>query len=313
MPLVLEPSWVGRRVSIRRALDHVSEGRVQFGDIVGDLAGLDARTAVVETRSGPVEVALQRIAVARLVPPSTADELALESVAARGLRPADGHRLGDWVLRANGGFTHRANSLLPLGRPDRPLDEALRFAHDWYAERELPLLVHIPTRARRLLDAELGERGWPASQRTRVLVARLSAQVVDTDEPPVEVAAAPDDAWLAVYRGGHGRTEPARSLLTRHDTVAFASLRLDGRTVAVGRGAVDDGWLGVMAVEVEPGYRRQGLAAAVVAALWRWGVQRDAQRGYLQVSGDNAPALALYEKLGYWVHHDYHCRREPDA
>jgi N-acetylglutamate synthase len=313
MPVVVEPSWLGRRVSIRRVLDHFSEGRVQFGDVVGDLAGLDAQTAVVLTRSGPVEVDRGRIALARLVPPSTADELALEAVAARGLRPADEYRLGGWVLRANGGFTHRANSLLPLGRPDRPLDEALEFAHDWYTERRLPVQVHLPVEARRLLDAELGERGWPADQHTQVLVARLAALTPATDAPPVELATTPDDAWLALYRGGQGLAEPARSLLTRHETVAFASLRLDGRTVAVGRAAVDDGWLGVMAVEVEPAYRRQGLAGAVMAALWQWGAQRNAERGYLQVSADNAPAIALYEKLGYWLHHDYHYRREPEA
>ena len=312
MPVVLEPSWLGRRVSIRRVLGHVSEGRPQFGDVVGDLAGLDAQTAVVLTRSGPVEVALDRVALARLVPPSTADELGLETVAARGLRPADEHRLGSWVLRANGGFTRRANSLLPLGRPDRSIDEALRFAHEWYAERGLPVQVHVPTEARRLLDADLGERGWPAEQHTHVLVARLGALTATTHAPPVELATAPDDEWLALYRGGQGLAEPARSLLTRHETVAFASLRVAGRTMAVGRGAVDDGWLGVMAVEVEPAHRRHGFAAAVMAALWRWGAQRDAERAYLQVSADNAPAIALYEKLGYWVHHDYHYRREPD-
>jgi ribosomal protein S18 acetylase RimI-like enzyme len=286
---------------------------VQFGDVVGDLVGLDAQTAVVATRHGLVEVDLDRIAIARLVPPSTADELALEAVAARGLRPADEHRLGDWVLRANGGFTHRANSVLPLGRPGRPLDEALAFVHDWYAERELPVQVHLPVESRRLLDAELGERGWPAYQHTRVLVTRLAAPLPAADAPPVDIATEPDDAWLALYRGGQGSAEPARRLLTRHQTVAFASLRVDGRTVAVGRGAVDDGWLGVMAVEVDPAYRRQGLAVAVMAALCRWGSERDAVRGYLQVSADNAAAIALYEKLGYWVHHDYHYRREPDT
>jgi GNAT superfamily N-acetyltransferase len=317
LPLVLEPSWLGRRVSIRRAIehissDHVSGGVPRFGDVVGDLVGLDALSAVVETRRGPVEIDLDRIAVARLVPPATADELALESVAARGLRPVDEQRLGDWILRANGGFTHRANSVLPLGRPDRPLDEALAFVHDWYAERGLPVQIHLPTEARRLLDAELAERGWPADQLTQVLVARLDMLGAGVVDAPVEIEPTPDDGWLALYRGGGGLEEPARSLLSRHDTVGFASLHIDSRTVAVGRGAVDDGWLGVMAVEVEPQHRRQGLAAAVMAALWQWGAERGAQRSYLQVSADNVPAIALYEKLGYWIHHEYHYRREPD-
>jgi ribosomal protein S18 acetylase RimI-like enzyme len=292
--------------------DDLAAGALQFGDVVGDLVGLDPRVAVIDTRGGPVEVDRDRIAAARLVPPSTADELALEAIAARGLRPADEQRLGGWVLRANGGFTHRANSVLPLGRPDRALDQTLRFVHEWYAERGLPVQLHVPTEARRLLDAELGERGWPADQLTRVLVARLDMLAAVAAGPPVEIAPTPDDAWLALYRGGKGLTDPARSLLTRHDTVGFASLRLAGRTVAVGRGAVDDGWLGVMAVEVAPDHRRQGLAAAIMAALCSWGAEHGARRGYLQVSADNAPAIALYEKLGYRIHHEYHYRREPD-
>ena len=81
--------------------------------------------------------------------------------------------------------------------------------------------------------------------------------------------------------------------------------------VAVARGAVDDDWLGVMAVEVAPDYRRQGLARAVTAGLWDWGRAQGAARSYLQVLVDNAPAVALYERLGYWVHHDYHYRTDP--
>lgn len=312
MPVVLEPSWLGRRVSVRRVLDHSAEGRPQFGDVVGDLIGLDAQTAVVETRNGPVEVGLDGIALAKLVTPSTADELAVEAVAARGLRAAEEHRLGGWLLRANGGFTHRANSVLPLGRPESSLDAALSAAHDWYAERGLPLQLHVPTEARRLLDAELGERGWPASLRTQVRVARLDTLPPAPAAVPLgEVSAAPDDEWLTLYRGGQGVTEPARSLLTRHDAVGFAALRLDGRTVAVGRGAVDDEWLGVMAVEVEPAYRRQGLATTIMATLCRWGIERGARRGYLQVFEGNRPAIALYDKLGFWLHHGYHYRTEP--
>jgi GNAT superfamily N-acetyltransferase len=86
---------------------------------------------------------------------------------------------------------------------------------------------------------------------------------------------------------------------------------MDGRTVAVARGAVDDGWLGIMAVEVDPGYRRHGLAAAVMAALWGWGERHGADRSYVQVEVANVPALQLYTKLGYSIHHEYHYRSAP--
>ena len=48
-----------------------------------------------------------------------------------------------------------------------------------------------------------------------------------------------------------------------------------------------------------------------MAALWAWGAEHGAARTYLQVSADNAAAIALYESLGYWRHHDYHYRVAP--
>jgi ribosomal protein S18 acetylase RimI-like enzyme len=245
-------------------------------------------------------------------PPSTADELALERVAAHGLRPAETEDLSGWLLRADSGFTHRANSVLPLHRPRMPLDEALDRATAWYAARGLPVQLQVPLEARRLLDAELAELGWPADLLTRMLAADVDALRADTARlSTVTIADAPDDDWLTLYRGGAGLAARARALLTRHDTLGFATARVDGRAVAVARGAVDEGWLGVMAVEVDADYRRQGFAGAVMAALWAWGRGRGAVRSYVQVEAANDAAVALYEKQGYRFHHDYHYRSAP--
>ena len=58
---------------------------------------------------------------------------------------------------------------------------------------------------------------------------------------------------------------------------------------------------------------RQGLGRAITAALIGWGIDAGATRSYLQVSSDNDAAVALYSDLGYWLHHDYHYRRDPGA
>jgi GNAT superfamily N-acetyltransferase len=310
MPVVLEPGWVGRRVSVRRVVDREADGRPRFSDVVGDLVELRATSATIEHREELVEVALDTVALARLVPPSAADELALEAVAARGWRPAETAELGGWLLRADHGFTGRANSVLPLRPPGRSLDEALAEARAWYAERGLPLRFSIPAEARRLLDAELGERGWIPSLDVVVTTARLDA-LASGPAPDVTLADAPDAAWLARYRGG--ADEVAEALLTRHDTVTFASVRRDGATVAIARGCVDDDWLGVSAVEVAAEYRRSGLATRLMYALWSWGAGQGATRSYLQVSSDNLGALALYETLGYREHHAYRYRDEPGS
>lgn len=309
MPVVLEPSWVGRRVSVRRVVGRAPDGRMQFGDVVGDLLRLGDTTALIEQRGALIELPLEHVALARLAPPSSADELALEAVAARGWRPAETAELGGWLLRANDGFTGRANSVLPLRAPGMPLADALGRARDWYAARGLPLRFAVPAESRRLLDAELGERGWVPSADVLVLTARLD--LLPADGAAEKVLDAPDEGWFARYRDGAGASPAARALLTRHDRAGFAMLREDGATLAIGRGVVDDEWLGVSAVEVGERHRRRGLATQIMRALWAWGIAQGATRTYLQVSSDNAAAVALYERLGYREHHVYRYRDEP--
>jgi N-acetylglutamate synthase len=314
MPVVVEPSWVGRRVSIRRAVDRAPDGRLLFGDVVGELVSLDSGVARVETSSGLVAVPVSHVAAGRIAHPSTADELALEAVAARGWLAAERAHLGGWVLRASGGFTGRANSVLPLRASELPLDEAIEQARAWYAARRLPVRFQLPVEARRLLDAELAERGWPAEPDVHVMTARLDMLRGATGRTPsVALDSELPEGWLSVYRGGKADRPEARALLVNHDTVAFATVH-DGRhLVAIGRGAIDDDWLGITAVEVVPSHRRHGLATAVTLALRDWGRAQSARRGYLQVSSDNPGAIALYERLGFWHHHDYRYRTDPQA
>jgi GNAT superfamily N-acetyltransferase len=294
-------------------VDRTAEGTVRFGDVVGDLITLDAETAVIDARSGLVAVPVGHVAAARVAPPSTADELALEAVVALGWQAEQTAELGGWLLRATHGFTARGNSVLPLRAAGQPLDDALEATREWYADRGLPVRVQLPVEARRLLDAELAERGWTAEFSTHVLAARLDMLPAEsaTAAAPVRIADAPDDAWLGRYRGGAAVSDVARALLTRHGRAGFASVTLDGGTVAVGRGTVDGEWLGVTAVEVDESARRQGLATEVMRALWRWGAAQGARRSHVEVTTDNHPAVALYRQLGYWPHHDYHYRRDP--
>jgi GNAT superfamily N-acetyltransferase len=48
-----------------------------------------------------------------------------------------------------------------------------------------------------------------------------------------------------------------------------------------------------------------------VSALVGWARGLGAVDAYLQVDADNAPALAFYERAGFWPHHGYHYRRAP--
>ena len=74
---------------------------------------------------------------------------------------------------------------------------------------------------------------------------------------------------------------------------------------AQGIAAYADDWVGFRGIEVAPEHRRQGFARTIMAALLEWGAERGATTAYLQVLGHNAPALALYEAMGFTTHHAY--------
>lgn len=285
--------------------------------VVGTLVDADADTWSVRRRDGSVSVVeVAAITAGRVVPPSRAARagvVEVERMAALGWRGLERQPLGDWLLRAGGGFTGRANSALVVNDPGRAVDAALDAVQRWYTERGLTPRVQLPDGATMEgLDAELDRRGWASSAAVHVMTAELGhvlRAATATTRLELRLDPVPDPAWLACYRQDGGGLPPAAyDVLTNHPTAVFASLRDGDRAVAIARAAVDDRWAGLFAVEVTPGHRRLGLGAVVSAAALRWAGQAGARRTYLQVSPDNLAALALYERLGYAIHHDYRYR-----
>jgi N-acetylglutamate synthase len=274
----------------------------------------------VRRRDGSVSVVdLASITAGRVVPPSRAALASVEEVqriAALGWRPLQTARLGDWLLRASGGFTGRGNSALVLGDPGRPLDEALDTVVEWYAGQGLTARLQVPSPGATpgLLEV-LDRRGWGHSPPVHVMTGELAHALraaTGSTELELRLEDAPDAAWLGCYRQDGGALPTvARDLLTNHPAAVFASVRDGDRAVAIARAAVDDRWAGLFAVEVAPDARRRGLGGLVSAAALRWAGQRGARRTYLQVSESNTGAVTLYERLGYAVHHGYVYREAP--
>lgn len=234
----------------------------------------------------------------------------LELLAARGWQGLETGRLGDWLLRAGGGFTGRANSALVTGDPPCPLDAAVAEVGRWYAERGLRPQAQVPLPGSEAADAAFAAAGWTTHEDVLVLTAPLVAW--EAPEVPVDLATAPDDAWLAGYRYRGTPLPPvAAQVLTNADDPVFASVRLEpapAPLAAVARGVLVEDWLVVTAVTVAEAARRRGLATALMAALGGWARDRGGRRCLLQVVETNAPALGLYDRLGFTEHHRYHYR-----
>jgi GNAT superfamily N-acetyltransferase len=290
--------------------------------VVGVLVDANPRSWSVRRRDGSVsEVDVTKITVARVVPPGRAARATVAEVqrmAALGWRALALQPLGDWLLRAAGGFTGRANSALALGDPGMPLDAAVDAVAQWYADQDLPPRIQLvdrdgPDGLADLLD----ERGWQASPDTLVMTAELGhvlRAVPASAAFEVRLDDAPDDAWLASYRQDGGvLPAAAREVLCNHPAVVFASLRDGEQAVAIARASVDDRWAGLFGVEVVPEHRGQGLGAFVSGAALRWAGQRGARPTYLQVTAENSPAVRLYERLNYAVHHHYRYWQPPSG
>jgi ribosomal protein S18 acetylase RimI-like enzyme len=235
----------------------------------------------------------------------------LERIAARGWPGLRQQKLGDWLLRAGTGWTGRANSVLPLGDPGPALDDALTHVREWYAQQGLPPLFQIALPSSAELDRTLQQRGWEPYNRSWVLtadVADVLATTPDGPVPQVELRDAPDKDWLAAYNyRGDALPLGAEETLRAGDGPLFARIEADGRIVAIARFSVSGDWAGVTALEVDPATRRRGLAGHLMREGLR---QVSAGACYLQVADVNAPALALYERLGFSRHHAYHYLRE---
>jgi GNAT superfamily N-acetyltransferase len=318
---VLGAGDVGHRVVVRH--------RTPLGptDVLGELTALDPDWLVVRTEAGQ----LRRIARTDVIagkpvgprPPRFSEIIALERVADRAWPAPVVQRLGAWLLRYAEGWTNRANSALPLGTADRPLDDAVQECRRFYTDRGLPPKIAVPLPVRRDVSRHLEATGWVAQPRVLVQTAPLDALLHAEHDHSIELVDRPSPELLAlvaarkqsppaaaehVLMGGSGTGAPA---------VRFAQARDgQGAVVAGARGAVVDDWLHIGLVEVAAPARRRGLARAITAALATWGVSHRATRALLQVEEHNGPAVRLYQSLGFATHHTYVTYRfspQPDA
>lgn len=309
-----------------RRLIEAGVAEEKFTDTVGVLTSWDDGVLLITRKSGEsVRIPESALVAGKVVPAAPArrrgpaasyEELA--HVASRAWRPVESERLGDWELRAASGFTRRANSVLPLGDPGVPLDEALDVVRRWYGDRGLPAYIQTATGAegtQELMCGELERRGW-VREVTAELWIGAPAPVADRAEGTgVVLSREADEAWLARYQR-KGVSEVALKVLGSGPSVWFATvpgLSEGAAPQAIGRCVVDGRWASFAAVEVDPARRRRGLATTVMAALARRALDEGASAAWLQVEEDNAGARALYAGMGFAAHHAYHHYREPAA
>ncbi|WP_248925564.1 GNAT family N-acetyltransferase [Paenibacillus hamazuiensis] len=231
---------------------------------------------------------------------------------------------GDWIARYSGGVTRRANSVYTSGSMPGN-DDWLKDIEAFYARNRLPARFHISPASPDGLDERLEKEGYVKNTVTTMMIGDCREVVQRTSPPDVspEKSDGPafeavllnnaDDDWIdgflqaeqfpelrrPFYEGLCGRIAPE---------CAFLSIRMNGKIAGVGTAVTERGWAGFTNIAAHPDFRRRGVGTFILHHLASWALKRGAERLYLQVMADNAPAVSLYEKSGYRRLYDYHYR-----
>lgn len=297
----LGPHVVGQRVVVRRVLrgETGPSGGPAMTDLLGTCTAWTPTSdeadgvCVVQPETGePVRIPLADIVSGKPVPPRPSVRHRVEPRAAQhhGFALFDDLEtapLGSWTLRRSAAHrARRANSCLAFGPSGLDGDADLEAVLAFY-ERPVVAVLSGSPEAERFLSL-----GW---------------QPESGDADTVFMIAGTSRALRAARRGlGQPDVEP-RLEEASGPRGASAVVRVDslGREAGSGVAACDGDWVGFRSIEVAPEHRRRGLALRVMEALLDWGAEQGATTAYLQVLADNAPALALYERLGFTEHHRY--------
>ncbi|MFF0266804.1 GNAT family N-acetyltransferase [Kribbella sp. NPDC004536] len=238
----------------------------------------------------------------------------IDSLMNQGWPAAHSTELDGWLVRRNAGVTLRANSVLPKSTPF-DLGKALEYVENLYAAHDIATSFQVgPAAQPSDLDDRLAARGYELRNPTLVMGAEVSDVLAQLGEPtvPVNISAAPDNAWMDFWwavdgRGGSAAQAAARQILNRARAL-YAVIPSGEPVKAIGRLALVNDWAGLYCLAVDPQHRRQGLAQAVIHGLLHKAITLGVDRVWLQVVESNAPARALYERLGFHTVSRYHYR-----
>lgn len=218
---------------------------------------------------------------------------------------------GNWVRRAAGGYTKRANSAQCFDpNDDADVEDRIIGASSWLVVRGVKPVFRITPLSAPALNEALDDAGWDEIDHSH-----LYAMPLDAQEPDAEGKLLPllDPAFLAAQQKLQGHDD---ALMTRMKALLSAMVvpatgivvYRDGEPAASGLMAISNGIVITGNVITDPNRRRQGLAAAMMHTGLNWAHEKGAKIAALNVQADNAAAKALYAGLGYQHQYDYSYR-----
>jgi ribosomal protein S18 acetylase RimI-like enzyme len=304
-PLPLER--IGQRFSIR-----LRDPKGGYRDVVGHLK---TATSLINRKGQEISFDPEQIFVWREIvqrpslagkgAPLTLRVLKLDQICNLTWPATENYENSGWLMRAAGGVTNRANSVLPLvanleGGPLTDFSDKLEITRDFYRTRNLPTIFQVALPTWQVLYEKLLSIGANETLRGNTMVTDLTSaklkiptgiEIVQSDQFSKE--------WLEVQP-----TPGIEKILSGCGATYFTIVK-DGQTVAACRIALANGWSSLTRVYVHQDFRGQGLGKTIVAAALEASFEQGATKAVLQVEANNAIAIGVYESLGFNFHHEY--------
>jgi len=220
-----------------------------------------------------------------------------------------------WIVRFADGVTKRANSVNVIVPTCGAVAEAVADCEAFYRMRKQPAIFRLLSFVDDpRLESYLADAGYTYIDLSLVM-SRTLDQEPEIAQKPIAMNR---ETWLQVYNevfpsdpakhAGHAeilRMVPGASL--------FTVLEHEGEPVACGLGVIHESYFGIFDIVTRSQDRQRGHGTELIRRMLAWAQQNGARHAYVQVMAHNAPAVRLYEKLGYrrLYHYWYRVQRLP--
>jgi ribosomal protein S18 acetylase RimI-like enzyme len=201
-----------------------------------------------------------------------------------------------WQVTATAGLSRRTNSARDLGAAVVD-DESMGCLVDWFAARDLPLVIRETPLMADATSAAVRQR-WGFRELDETLV--MTGAMEQGEHGDVGIVPTDDRVFQADLYLLNARPDGDAATLARtYNRVAqtSAGVWIPGKGVAAV--AVAGPFAAVFSLAVADQHKRQGIATRLMASAGTWAMERSANEMFVQVSGTNRPAIELYESLGF--------------
>jgi ribosomal protein S18 acetylase RimI-like enzyme len=226
--------------------------------------------------------------------------------------------LNGWIIRFSKGVTWRANSVLPLNYWGENISEDIKKVEEIYKQFNSSSKFmlhdhHDPSELHSLLIKAAYKSVMPTDVMGKLL---MDIDIQNNDNGyKYHFMVNRDPEWYSALT----RLSPNRSpykmtiigeIIDRvhipQKSFFYALNKSD--IIGVALAIIDNGYMGIMNLTVDPEYRNQGVATNLIRQTIKWGKNYNTKWLFLQVEKSNTSARKLYEKIGLddWYSYTYY-------